>query len=47
MIAPWEAVVRNHVLLSGDISVFRLVGPLFLFGFLLVLSGAVGSKIRQ
>lgn len=47
VILQWEAVVRNYVLLSVDIFVFCLVGLLFLFGFILVLSGAVGSKIRQ
>lgn len=47
VILQWEAVVRNYVLLSVDIFVFCLVGLLFLFGFILVLSGALGSKIRQ
>lgn len=42
-----EAVVKSCALLSADTFVFCVVGLPFLFVLMLVLSGVVGSKIRQ
>lgn len=42
-----EAVVKSCALLSADAFVFCVLGLPFLFVLVLVLSGVVGSKIRQ